>query len=155
MDVESIEWQWDDADLGGQTDAEGDRFVFTLSDDANTAEIRRVDPVGDSTWVQTISALSVDSAALVVHDGKLYVALYLRNLTGCRVLALDASSGNRLWETPLKGIGSIGHSKYANRVQMRFRDECLLIFGDEASGRYIEVLDPFSGHLIYNRRVQS
>jgi outer membrane protein assembly factor BamB len=155
MDIESIEWQWDDTDLGGHADAGGDRFVFTLSDDANTAEIQRVDTVGDSIWVQTIAVVTANSAALVVHDGRLYVALYSRNLTGCRVLALDASSGDRLWETPLKGLGSILHSKYANRVQMRVKDEWLLIFGDESSGRYIEILDLASGRRIYNQRVQS
>ena len=153
MDIENIEWQWDNTDLGGYAYSEGDSFVFALSDNVNTVEIRRVDSVENSKWAQSIPAVTMNSAALLVDKGKLYAALYSRSLTGCQVLSLDASSGNLLWETPLKGIGSIGHSRYTNRVQMRFRDEYLLIFGDEASGRYIEVLDPFSGRLIYNRRV--
>ncbi len=153
MDIENIEWQWDNTYLGGYAYTEGDCFVFTLSDNINTAEIRRVDPVGNSKWVQIIPAVNINSAALLVDKGKLYAALYSRSLTGCHILALDASSGNQLWETTLKGIGSIGHSKYANRIQMRIEDEWLLIFGNESSGRYIEILDPFSGRLIYNQRV--
>jgi outer membrane protein assembly factor BamB len=125
-----------------------------LSDDVGTAEIRCVDSTGDCRWVQTISARTTDAAALVVHRGKLYAALYSRYAAGCRVLTLDASSGHRLWETRLTGVGSVMHSKYMNRVQMRMKGKRLVVFGDESGGRYIEVLDPLSGRSIHNRRLK-
>ncbi len=154
MKAESIEWQWDDTDPGGYTDTDRGRFIFTVNEKNNTTEIRRIVSTGESTLIWSRPTATANSAALVCQDDVLYVAFYSRSATGCRVLALNASSGEVLWETPLQGIGSIGHSKYKNSVQIRMMDEYLVIFGWEASGKYIEILNPQDGRLIFNRKVK-
>ena len=79
--MESIGWQWDETDHPEVYADFGDgRFVFTHNDDHRTAEIRRIKD--SSSWVQTIPDTTADSAVLVVHDERLYVALYSRGLTG-------------------------------------------------------------------------
>jgi hypothetical protein len=153
METRDIEWQWVEADLGGCAEYGENRFIFTFNESEGMGEVRRVGPTGDSTRVWSLACMTADSAALVVHDDILYVALYLRSATGCRVLAVDLASRERLWETRLKGLGSIGHSKYSNRVQMRMIGQWLVVFGREASGDYIEVLDPRNGQLISSERV--
>jgi len=149
----TIQWQWNDTDAGGYAETQDQRFRFALNDDGRAGEIRCMDAAGNIRWVVATDAPSTDSAALTVYEDKLFAALYWHGATGCRVLALDADSGEQLWEAPLKGVGSMGHSRYVNRVQIRISDGRLVVFGDESAGKYIEVLDPSSGRQILNQRV--
>jgi hypothetical protein len=153
MEAREIDWQWDEADFGGCAEYGPDRFVLVFDESEGTAEVRRVGPEGDATAVWSLPRATANSAALLAHDDMLYVALYSRSATGCRVLALDLISEEPVWETRLRGLGSIGHSKYSNRIQMRMVGERLVIYGREASGNYIEVLDPRDGQLISSERV--
>ena len=162
----SIAWQWDEAEAGEHRgrvflDLEGGGCLVLTFINHETAEIQRTGSSGESVWVQSVPSWIANSAALLLHAGKLYAALYSDMAAGCRVLALDAASGDLLWDTPLKGLGPIHHSKYRNRVQLRFIHHWnvpeggrLVIFGQEAGGKYIEVLEPDSGRQLSHQMVQ-
>ena len=45
--------------------------------------------------------------------------------------------------------------EYGNRVQLRFVNGWLVVFGDESGGKYIEVLDPKNGRRLSNRMVRT
>ena len=146
---ESISWQWDE-DVAANTlkMEDGSRFVFTRISGSEMVELQRLRSTGTSIWIRHIVGLRANASVFIHHAGKLYAALYSDTATGCRVLALDADSGNVLWEVPLKGLGFLHHSKYSNRVQMRFIDDQLVIFGNESAGKYIEVLAPSNGRML-------
>jgi outer membrane protein assembly factor BamB len=154
---ENINWQWDEEDAAGSVvqAEDGSRFVFARIADGEMVELQRLRSTATPVWTQRIATLRANAAVLLYHDGKLYAALYSNIATGCRILALDATSGDVLWDTPLKGLGPLHHSKYSNLVQMRFINDWLVVFGKESGGKYIEVLDPKSGQQLFNQVVQS
>jgi hypothetical protein len=153
METQEVGWQWDEADMGGCITTHQGCFVFAVDVDKGSAEIRRIAPSGNSTLLWSVPAATAKSAALALKGSILFVALYSRSATGCRILALETDSCQKLWETSLKGIGSIGHSKYSNQIQIRLMNEWLVIFGREESGRYIEILDLIDGRLVSSRKV--
>jgi len=149
----TISWQWNDADAGGYAATPDRHFRLALNEDGRAAEIRCTDAAGKTRWAVAVDAATIDSAALAVYEDKLFAALYWHGATGCRVLALDAGTGAQHWQTTLSGLGSMGHSRYVNRVQITVSDERLVVFGKESAGKYIEVLDPSSGRQIHHQRV--
>lgn len=152
---EDIEWEWHSPPSASNTLRAGDGgvFVFVPSSGSDDAAIERRSSTGSSLWSTPAPAGRANAAAMVHRAPTLYVALYIATATGCGVVALNETSGNLLWETPLQGLGALHHSKYSNAVQMRFIGNYLVIFGDEAGGRYIEVLDPDSGQRLSGRSV--
>src|SRR5690606_42077852 len=58
---------------------------------------------------------------------------------------LFRSDGAILWEKRLLGIGLVAHSEYWNMLQIAVVDDAVVVYGNEASGRYVEVVDPKSG----------
>jgi outer membrane protein assembly factor BamB len=157
---ENIDWQWDDTAPGvtrGQVvleAEEGNYFVFTGSEPDRPVELKRARMPGDPVWVRHLPNIQANSAALLLDAGQLYAALYLDGATGGHVIALEATSGKVRWAILLEGVGPILHSKYRNRIQMRFINKWLVVFGDESGGKYIEVLDPENGQRLSNRVVQ-
>src|SRR5262245_33865826 len=155
--AQPIDWQWAEAAPGHGRNAALDtprgRFVFARGPDAGTVELRRLDPAGRTVWREVFGPSAADSAALLLDDGRLYAALYSELATGGQVVALDADRGNRRWATPLTALGPLHHSKYRNQIQLRLLPGGLAVFGDEADGRYIELLDPASGRRLAHRRV--
>jgi hypothetical protein len=87
-------------------------------------------------------------SVFVVRDNKLYFADFHYMSSGCQVKGYDLKSGKRLWETQLKGLGPIAHSKYYNRVFMRFEGKDLVIYSKESAGRYREAVDPKTGKTV-------
>ena len=130
---------------------DGSSFVFAQIVDGEMVELKRLRNTGIPVWTRRIPVSRANSAVLLHRAGKLYAALYSTIVTGCRSLALNATSGEVLWDTPLKGLGPLHHSKYSNFVQMRFIDERLAIFGKESSGKYVEVLDQNSGRMLFHQ----
>jgi len=149
----TIPWQWNDDDAGGFAATPDRHFRWALSDDGRAAEIRCTDAAGKIRWVKAIDAATTDSAALAVYEDKLFAALYWHGATGCRVLALAIDTGAQHWETTLTGLGSMGHSRYINRVQLNVSGDRLVVFGNESAGKYIEVLDPSSGRQVQIQKI--
>ena len=70
--------------------------------------------------------------------------------TGCSIVAYHLKQGER-WKTPLWGIGPLGSSMYANRVNMKLDGNHLIVYGDESAGRYIQLLDIRTGRIVGRR----
>ncbi len=153
-DPQSIHWRWDDTSAGGSRvalDVDGQGHAVFGPVGGAAFAIRAVRPSGDTAWTYPVSGGTADAASLVAHGGTLYAALYRAHVTGGRVLALDAMTGRPIWEVPLRGLGPLHHSKYANRLQATFVSDRLVVFGDESGGRYVEVLDPADGRVLAHR----
>jgi hypothetical protein len=154
---ESIAWQWSSEPGAPSRDvtleADGARFVLVRAADGSVAGVKRVDASGHDAWSAAVASPVANTAALLFEGGRLYAAMYSDIATGAEVAALDAASGKIVWRTRLQGLGPLHHSKYHNRVQLRFAGGWLAVFGDESAGKYIEVLDPANGSTVFNRRV--
>lgn len=155
---EAIDWHWDDTASSGVRDRamlpaeEGDSFVFTAGVSDKPMELKRARAAGDPIWRRRLQGIEANSAALLRGADQLYGAFYVDSAPGGHVIALDPTSGETLWAVRLEGIGPILHSKYSNRVQLRFINGWLVVFGDESGGKYIEVLEPKTGRLLSNKR---
>ncbi len=78
-----------------------------------------------------------------------YKAFFGRGGTGCRVESYDLKAGKTLWQTQLKGLGGISHREYTNDVRLEpVNDEVFAVYGDEAFGRYIEIVDMKTGKTV-------
>ena len=95
---------------------------------------------------------SCDTGAGLEHDGVLYLARACSMSSGARLLALSISDWEWQWQHELIGLGPIAHSAYSNRVRIDHRDGRLLVYGDEAMGRYVEAVDPASGRTLATKR---
>ncbi len=80
----------------------------------------------------------------------LYYAEFSPYSSGCSVVAYDLNRGER-WKTPLWGIGPLGNSMYANRVNMKLEGNHLIVYGDESAGRYIQLIDVRTGRIVGRR----
>lgn len=154
MGNDQVAWQWDDTAVEGSAITNDALFEVVFVDN-HIAEVYCADRTGNLKWRRRVQTIVADRAVLISEQGQLFVALYAHGFTGCQVFALDGSTGQHLWDTQLEGLGSVGHGRYSNRVQMKIRDGQLLVFGDEASGRYIEGLDPASGRQLYHRLLRA
>jgi hypothetical protein len=121
---------------------------------------------GLERWSYTLEdALFVTGAALMVTpalrlqgstphlggDGELVVlAVYPRISSGCTLIALDAETGALRWRSALTALGPVDHSKYRNDVQLAMFEGKIVVYGYEASGRYIEIVDPETGRTLHN-----
>ena len=81
----------------------------------------------------------------------IYVAEYCAIASGCTVVAFDLKAGRELWKTRLRGIGPTMHSKYSNLVNIETDGNRIVIYGNEAHGRYVEHLDKNTGKFIANK----
>jgi hypothetical protein len=84
-------------------------------------------------------------------DNVLYFARYHPWGSGCSVAAYDLTSGRELWQSTLKGVGSVKHSAYRNLVNMGMAGEAISIRGHESYGDYLEILDRKTGKRLAHR----
>lgn len=89
--------------------------------------------------------------ALAADDKQVYLVRYGLNTSGATVTAFDLKTGRRAWDQVLVALGPVSHSKYSNRVQARVERGQLVVFGWEAQGKYVEVLDTRTGKDLGNR----
>jgi hypothetical protein len=91
----------------------------------------------------------------VSREKMLFVADFHPLVTGCQVMAVDLTSGKQLWQTRLRGIGPVTHSRYNNLVNIETDGRVVIVRGNESSGRYVEILDTKTGktvgHKVYGR----
>jgi hypothetical protein len=156
-----IPWQWRDVkgaaehepavDVGGNA-----RVGLVRGRDRAITGIERTDAAGRKVWSAPLpgGGTPTSAAALLMHDGTVYAALFSETATGAEVVALDAATGKVRFRSRLQGLGPLHHSKYRNSVQLRFIDPWVVAFGDESAGRYIEALDANSGATVSSRRVR-
>jgi hypothetical protein len=126
-------------------------------------EVDIVEPTGPSSYRrirvrqdgEEIIAWRAHSASVFVrHGDTLYYADFHPNATGCAVVAYNLRRREELWKTPLLGMGAVSHSMYTNRVNMKVDRDHLIVYGDEASGRYIELLNAATGRTVAHRVIR-
>ena len=153
-DLVQIEWQWSDAPADNTTRGPEGCYTF-VSGGAQSGASLAFEPNGTAIgWTHALAGISADEARWLIDRNRLYVALYLRGTTRCTVVALDAGDGRELWHRQLQGVGSVAHSRYANRVQVALHGGLLVVYGEESVARYIEVLDPTDGRQVFHRRIE-
>jgi penicillin V acylase-like amidase (Ntn superfamily) len=90
-------------------------------------------------------------AAMMIHGAQIYIARYNRIATGCALYAFATGDGRQLWRVALRGVGSVGHSKYQNRVQLDVVAGNPVVFGYESGTAYVEQRAAQSGALLGHR----
>ena len=153
-----VPWQWDDAapDLFPRADLVlargGVSYTLALSSAHGHDQLR----LGDGRWTVTVPTEDLHEltgAALAADDTRVYVATYNKISDGCTLAAYAAADGHQLWSVQLTGVGSVGHSKYFNRVQLALIGGNPVVFGSEAAARYVEVREAATGALASNRKL--
>ena len=85
-------------------------------------------------------------------DDVLYYADFHSLATGCRVVAVDLTTGKELWKVNLKCLGVRFHTKYSNQVNLCVQDmTALRVLGLESEGAYIEFVDRKTGKTVGHR----
>ena len=146
------EWQWNDEQArifycisqlpeshGFVISTTGQRSVFKLTLTHNDSNV--------FTWHGTeFSVFRVNGNDLLFADWNL-------GASGGEIVAVNIADGSERWRTKLKGLGSIRHSAYRNRIDLVAKDDVVVIWGDESFGRYVEIkrLDTGEtvGHKLY------
>jgi outer membrane protein assembly factor BamB len=90
-----------------------------------------------------------DSAAVLVIGDTVVVATYGRITTGAELYAFDRATGTRKWRGDVELI-PIAHSKYSNRVELRFSSGTIVMQGVEAMQDYLELFDPQTGKRLFS-----
>lgn len=88
-----------------------------------------------------------------VRGTTLYLSEFHPISSGCEVVAVDLDAGAVLWRTQLQGLGPIAHSKYSNAVTLLEAEGEVTVFGNEAAGRYYEVLAAEDGRQLFHKLV--
>lgn len=143
--VERPEWTWvgdervPNPALSWNQDAGGIRCIHTFDADshANRVECRLNDRL---IWYRQDRS-HLTHAALAQWGETLIVARFGRITSGCVLEAYEIDSGVQEWTVALEGLGPIDHSRYTNAVQVSRQGDHLFVFGHEAAGKYIEVVD--------------
>ncbi len=94
-----------------------------------------------------------DQTTFIRLRSVMYIADYHQHRSGCSILAVDLSTGKQLWKTKLRALGPVGASKYSNSVIVAEESGRIIVYGNEANGRYIESLDMKTGELIENTQL--
>ena len=91
------------------------------------------------------------TGAGLLHDRTIFFAHCSGISTGAWLYAIRPSDGAILWEKRLIGIGSVAHSEYWNMLQIAIEHEAVVVYGNEAYGRYLEVVDGKTGDTVVNK----
>jgi hypothetical protein len=142
-------------------------FLYSLSQFGGKCQIEMIyDParssnltfkfVRDGKELFTIEGHK-SSVFLAYHD-VLYFAEFAPWDSGCVVTAHNLDTGEKLWETRLKAVGTPEHSAYVNEVTMALsalpheeKPDVVFITGREGYGDYREVLDIKTGEILAHK----
>jgi outer membrane protein assembly factor BamB len=143
-----LDWRWGDDREGDGVRVAGDGTVRLQAADGRLV-IRAADAAGRTAWTEPVD--DADAGSIDADDHTAYVALYRSGATGARLRALEVTTGRARWEVSLAGLGPVHHSKYANRVRVRLVATRVIVYGNEAGGRYVEVRAASDGRLVAHR----
>lgn len=130
-----------------------DNVVVVRSADRQSAYVQREKFHRTALWRHPLPNEFQNEAAIVVRGSTVFVAYYCAISSGARLFALDLQTGKERFVTQLQGLGPIDHSKYSNHVVLKIQDGFVVVFGNEAAGRYIEVVDPNRGKTLSNHKL--
>lgn len=111
-------------------------------------QVSRTD--GHVVWTWLGHAYSV----FLIDSDRLYYADYSTASSGGNVVAVDLKTGVQIWNHELYAMGGPEHSTYENLINMRLTKDGIVIYGNEAGGKYIEVVSQETGKLLHYHRVR-
>jgi len=152
--MDTLSWQF-------RSDHESTLYsVQNFNDDYQIEIIRNIDNVFNELTIKLVknnqevySWKGHDYSPFVEFKDILYYADYNPIRTGCTVVAYDLQERKQLWKTELKGLGPVRHSKYWNKAQITFWEGYLVVYGKEAGGKYLEIINIETGHTIGNKKL--
>ncbi len=135
--------------------AKDDEVAVKVDPGERFSTVQRVRFHREIVWVRRLPGEFVTTAAVLADSaaGRVFVAQYSAISSGAIIHALDLATSQERWAQSVQGLGPISHSKYYNHVVLKLVRGALVVFGNEAQGRYIEVIDPKSGRTLSNRRL--
>ncbi len=97
------------------------------------------------------------AATIAAHEstGLLLVARYSPISFGGNLTAYDLMTGAERWTISLRALGLIGHSQYANAIELDLREGVVMVRGWESEGRYIELRRTGDGSFIRSWRADT
>lgn len=166
-----LPWRWDGPELSARArldsptevaveTPEGGRCRWVperngeRSDD-DRAHLECLGPDGERTWGFDDASPwpDMEGRALAIEGDVLFVLSFHRAASGASMTAYELTTGAERWTTWLRGLGPIAHSGYVAWAELRIEDGRPVVYGWEASGRYVEVLDPATGASVLSRVV--
>lgn len=124
---------------------DGGVFTAAVAAGGHRVDVRRMSSTGAEVWARGLPTEAENVVALHHGEDRVYAALYADGATGSRVVALDADTGEPLWERRPEGVGAVGHSKYSNSVELSSRPGVVVVSGRESAGEFREELDAATG----------
>ena len=89
--------------------------------------------------------------AFVIQDSILVYADYSAFSSGCELIAYNLEEKEEIWRVKLQGLNDLPHSEYINAINMECRRGDIVVFGNEAYGQYIEVIDLLDGNQKFHK----
>ena len=115
--------------------------------------VRRHDERGRASWQHSINHGQLSTVVKLAHaDGRLFVALYSDYKGSFLLHALDTDTGDALWKTSVRGLGTESLVRAPADIQMRADKNRVTIYGRETQGLYIEVFDAKTGRVLSSTR---
>jgi hypothetical protein len=152
-----LPWEFGGGDLGRKQDIYSCTHLFLEDYRVQLTKEKEVSPHvilqifdGDE---EVFTFKGYRSTVFTRLESVIFVADYHPLSSGCSIVAFDLATRKEVWKAELRGIGPIAHSKYSNHVAISADRDAVLVKGDEAGGRYFELLDAKTGETIAHRIV--
>ncbi|MCI5057008.1 MAG: hypothetical protein MRY83_12915 [Flavobacteriales bacterium] len=117
----------------------------------NNYMIQLIDPQSkESLWQYSpkyATAMGRSCKHILIED-RLFVAVYSPISCGSDLVCINVNSGKEIWRGDIKQL-LIDHSWYRNMVHLRLIDDKLVMIGDEAGGKYIQIINPNTGENLF------
>lgn len=93
------------------------------------------------------------TAALLPLATDLVVVMHSPVSSGAELRVYDIRGGEERLRLRLQGLGAVSHSEYWNRVELQaFPDGVIAVYGNEAAGKYVELVDIGAGRTLSVRK---
>ncbi|MEI6349087.1 MAG: hypothetical protein WCP69_14160 [Bacteroidota bacterium] len=85
---------------------------------------------------------------VILCDQKLYIASFDFISTGSGLVCLNQNTGTPVWNAKVTQM-LVDHSEYSNDIFLNKIDDLIILVGDEAGGKYIQVFNAKTGENIF------
>ena len=134
--VSGWNWRWDDSKVGPLACIPARKYGLRV---ATTETPGRLEITVTTNKADAYSWQGHRFSVFRVVDDRLYFAVWHPNSSGGKVVAVDLSTGKKLWQDELQALGPIQHSGYSNQLILEVNHNVVTVWGNESRGRYVEV----------------
>ncbi len=129
----------DEENLTGLMSLDDEKNILTLYDSSG----------GVKKWdYEFPSDIYSESTSALLYGNILMVSYYCRISTGSELMALDAKTGELLWNAEVVQL-MVPHSAYYNSVFLSRYGEKLIMTGCESGGTYVQIFDVNTGKRLF------